>query len=240
MDDFLSIVTAVYDTPPLIDLCLNAVAKNTDVPYEHILVYNHPPYPNSWETVERLSKELPNIRIIDFGENVGVNKAYFSGFAEAKGNWFCKLDNDTIVPPKWASKMIKALKDVPDLFYLSSDLDKDRQKWASKIVEENGHRLEIMLEGKVTFSCVIWPRDKWELAVKAFPQQLNVYYGNQEEYFLDLCNQIGWKAAHYPEVVCEHLARTELTDRDYGDWKLCYFYRQTRLPFEEWRRQRYG
>jgi cellulose synthase/poly-beta-1,6-N-acetylglucosamine synthase-like glycosyltransferase len=227
----LSVVTPVYDTLVVTKMNVEAVLGNTDVPFEFIVVYNHPPY----EGVLAYLRGVEGLTILDFGENIGCHEAVNQGFRAAKGDYLCKLDNDTIVPPGWASKMIDALEKVDGLAYVSADLDKDRQPWKSRKEVINGVELEIMEEGYVTFSCVVWPRRYWEELGPLVG--LKRFYSGEESKMYELAKSKGYLAAHLPSVVCKHLARTEYTDRLYGDWKLAYIGGKTDLPFERWMRR---
>lgn len=236
MDYKLSIASAIYDTPMLTALFLQAIGNHTDVPYELILINNHPPYMGSDEIIKRWIEDESknNIHILDFNENIGCHEAINRGFDYAHGEYLCKLDNDTIVPPNWASQMLEAFEKIPELGFLSAYLDKDLQPWKRERKIINGIEIEFCPENMVTLSCAIFTRDAWEKLGPFKSIRDRKYYGGEEDTFYYKSKELEIMNGHYPKVVCKHMARTPLTFPPYGLWKLRYCAGWTNLPFDRW------
>src|SRR5215471_7263138 len=49
---------------------------------------------NSWQTIEQLSQENPNVKGIRFMRNYGKSQALHAGFARAKGDVIITMDAD--------------------------------------------------------------------------------------------------------------------------------------------------
>jgi len=232
----VSIATAIYDTPPMTQIFMEAVRENTDVPYEHILVYNHPPYKGAKERLNQIYLEDggEHIHILDYGENIGCHEAINRAFDYAEGEYLCKLDNDTIVPPGWASQMIEAFEKIPELGFVSSYLDKDLQPWKRERRIINGIELELCPENMVTLSCAMFRRSVWEILGPFKSIRDRRLYGGEEDTFYYESKRLGILNGHLPKVVARHMARTSLTHEGYGLWKLRYCAGWTNLPFDRW------
>jgi glycosyltransferase involved in cell wall biosynthesis len=235
----LSIVTPIFDSLAITKECIEAVQKNTDVPYEHILVNNHPPenqkgYAGVSRYIEDTVDRDPRMKLLDFGKNIGCFAAINEGFKIARGQYLCKLDNDTIVSPKWSSKMIHALEKIPELAYLSSYLDKDMQNWVRERKKINGVEIETLPHSMVTMSCCIFPRKSWD-NLGPWPEEIiKRVYGKGEGYMFNKVRRQELLIAHYPGVVCSHRARSKNSNAKYGDWKLQYCKNKTDKIFNEW------
>jgi GT2 family glycosyltransferase len=234
----LSIVTAAYDATEIARQCVEAVHNNTNVDYEHIIFYNHPPedqraYKGMRAMLVEKAKADPHINLIDPGENIGCFAAINRGFEMAKGEFLCKLDCDTIVPGRWDVRMLKAFEKIPELAYLSAYLNKDLiMRWERQRKKINGVELEILPKNMVTMSCCIYRRSAWE-KLGPFNLARKLYGGGEAEFFHKSQN-LGLLIAHHPRVVCQHKARTMHSHPGYGTWKLRYARGRTRLPFDRW------
>jgi predicted SAM-dependent methyltransferase len=92
----ISIIIPVWNQHDMTAECIDAVKRHTNVPYEIILVDNgsSPPYRGA------------AVRNID---NLGFPVAVNQGIRASKGDIICLLNNDVIVTPGWAGRMVKAL-----------------------------------------------------------------------------------------------------------------------------------
>ncbi|MBI4743222.1 MAG: glycosyltransferase, partial [Actinobacteria bacterium] len=236
----LSITTVCYNTLPIIKKCVGSVFKNTTVDFEYILVNNHPPYEGLAEYLDDLKNNHSNVTIIDPGENVGCHNGYNLAFAQAEGDYIVKLDDDTVLPDdkEWAQKMIKAFDKVPDLAYLSTDVEANVKIPRRTVVKDYGDGIileEPSGEDFVGTSCAMFPRKTIDLFG---PFQGRGLYGWEELHYSKQAKKYNLKIAHFPPIKIVHLGRTEESDPAYGLWKFEYGYGVTTDSLEKWQQER--
>lgn len=101
----VSIIVATLNTPELTRACLESLLKNTSVSHELILVNN-----SRSRAVRRCLKPFRDIRLIQNGRNLGYAKAANQGARAAQGKYLCFLNSDTLVPPRWAERLLEAAR----------------------------------------------------------------------------------------------------------------------------------
>ena len=90
----LSVVILNYNVKYFIDVCIQSVlAATKDLDAEVILVDNA----SEDGSVEWISQQFPQVKQINNSENVGFPKGNNIGVAQAKGEFLCILNPDTIV-----------------------------------------------------------------------------------------------------------------------------------------------
>ena len=90
----LSVVILNYNVKYFIDVCLQSVlAATQDLDAEVILVDNA----SVDGSVQWISQQFPQVKQINNKENVGFPKGNNIGVAQAKGEFLCILNPDTIV-----------------------------------------------------------------------------------------------------------------------------------------------
>jgi len=127
-EDLASIVIPHYRTPDLARLCLRAIRRFTNHPYEVIVVDNH----SDDGSVEAL-RQVRWIRLLARGpetEPEGVHahaSAMDLGTREARGRWLVSLHTDTIVRREgWLGALVGRLKASPNAAALGAGkLDTD-------------------------------------------------------------------------------------------------------------------
>lgn len=213
------IITCIYNQLPLIAECIQAVQENTTGDYEHVLVYNHPPYP---EVKEYINKS--GATVLDPLKNLGCHRGFNFAF-DFKGDqgfdYIVKLDDDTIVPKNWNEPMIEVLEQDDRLAYISSINKNARQgnNFAKRKVGK--YTIEIPRVGVVGFSCVMFPiKILNEIGVMS---KINTLYGGEELDFLERVRDAGKYGGYIKEVVACHLGN-ESREIDYVLWKYVYGY----------------
>ncbi|MFO8014947.1 MAG: glycosyltransferase [Phycisphaerae bacterium] len=127
-DDLASIVIPHYRTPDLARLCLRAIRRLTDHPYEVIVVDNH----SDDGSAEALD-EIAWIRLIRRGPETEAEAVYAHaaamdlGTRQARGRWLVSLHTDTIVRREgWLGDLVGRLKAAANAAALGSGkLDPD-------------------------------------------------------------------------------------------------------------------
>jgi len=110
--DLASLVIPHFETPDLVRLCLRAIRRLTDHPYETIVVDNHS-QDGSLEYLRRVGW----IRLIERGPQAEAEAVFAHasamdvGMVAARGQWLVSLHTDTIVrQPGWLGELIGRLQ----------------------------------------------------------------------------------------------------------------------------------
>ncbi|MFC0605236.1 glycosyltransferase family 2 protein [Winogradskyella pulchriflava] len=100
----LSVIILNYNVRYFLELCLKSVeAAIKELDAEIIVVDNNSP-DDSCEMVKSL---FPNVKLIENKENFGFSKGNNIGVAEAKGEYLCILNPDTVVAEDTFFKLLK-------------------------------------------------------------------------------------------------------------------------------------
>lgn len=106
-----SVIIVAYNNLALTRLCMESLLRNTGYPnYEVILVDNHST-DGTPEYLRSLAAMHAHIKILLNHENYGFARANNQGVAAATGEFLILLNNDTITPPGWMSRLLKHLHD---------------------------------------------------------------------------------------------------------------------------------
>jgi len=230
----LFVITCVYNKLDLVRACVEAVKQNTTGNYEHVLVYNHPPYPEIKKYINQ-----SGATVIDPLKNVGCHRGFNFAFDFRKDQGFdyvVKLDDDTIVPKKWNYPMMEVLNQDARLAYLSS-ID-DSAKQGGDFVERKigNYTIQIPRVGCVGFSCVMFPIQT--LNDIGTLSKVNTLYGGEELDFLERVRGAGKYGAYIKEITAFHLGN-ENRESDYVLWKYVYGYQGfTNKDFIEFKNDR--
>jgi|GEM_PF-1915778 len=91
-------------------VCLEAVLRNTNVPFEIVVVDN-----GSTDGTARYVRSLRDrrVRLIVHATNLGFSRAINRGLAVARGPYAVWLNNDCVVTPGWLERLQRALERAP-------------------------------------------------------------------------------------------------------------------------------
>lgn len=103
----VSIVIPVYNEERWLADCLEAVAKQSSMPGEVIVVDN-----NSTDGTLKIARRYRFVRVIREPRQ-GTVFARDAGFQAAQGDILARIDADTLIPPDWVAKVAQAFED-PD------------------------------------------------------------------------------------------------------------------------------
>jgi GT2 family glycosyltransferase len=105
----VSIIIPVYGNCNYTLKCLASIAANAPAsPYEIIVVDDCSPD----NTIEVLHK-VSGIRLISNHENQGFIRSCNGGAKEARGEYLCFLNNDTVVLPEWLDALLTTFREFP-------------------------------------------------------------------------------------------------------------------------------
>lgn len=242
-----SVIACIYNTLPLVKRTVESVLATLPKENELILVDNHSPDPKSRDYIYSLRQS--NVHVFTPEKNLGCHNGWNYGFDRSQGDIVWKLDDDTeILTRAWALLGENVLLDVPNLAYVSADIN---AKQANQYVFEmhgdsRGHqyKLEVAKNGVVGFSFVGFRRHD---VIRWGKMQVGPYratggkviaedrlYGGEEVFFASAARQEGKFIAHYPAIRVHHADNSE-RHPDYPMWKRVYGYHGwTNLPMDEW------
>jgi len=169
----VSIVIVTYNSLAFNRLCLESVFNDTDYPNYEIIVVDNASTDGTPEYLKGL--QHPRLRVLLNEENRGFSAANNQGLALANGEYFCLLNNDTIVSGSWLSTLVGHLRAHPGLGLVGPVTNAignearipvgycnllDMPAWASAYCQAHRDRLEDI--SMLAFFCVAMPRAVFE------------------------------------------------------------------------------
>ena len=106
-----SIIVVTYNNLALTRLCLESIVRNTDYPNYELIVVDNDSTDDTPEYLRHVAAQHPQVQIILNTENRGFAFANNQGLALSTGARLVLLNNDTVVPPGWLSRLLRHLED---------------------------------------------------------------------------------------------------------------------------------
>jgi GT2 family glycosyltransferase/glycosyltransferase involved in cell wall biosynthesis len=107
----VSIIVVAYNNLALTRLCLESILRYTEYPNYEIIVVDNNSSDGTQGYLRRLAAEHSRVRIILNSKNEGFARANNQGIALGTGQYLVLLNNDTVVPPGWLSRLLRHLED---------------------------------------------------------------------------------------------------------------------------------
>lgn len=101
----VSVVIPAYNEETHIAACLDAISRQTVVPYEVIVVDN-----NSTDQTVVIARRYPFVRVVREPRQ-GIVYARNAGFVAARGDIIGRIDVDTHVAPDWIAQLTRIFQD---------------------------------------------------------------------------------------------------------------------------------
>ena len=116
----LSIIITHYNTPELLDLCLKSINKTTKgIKKKEVVVADSE---SREETRELIKDRHSEARVVFNKKNVGYSKIVNAALKKVKGDYILILNADIIVLEGAISKMLKYMKNHPNVGVLGPQL----------------------------------------------------------------------------------------------------------------------
>ncbi|MCI0337267.1 MAG: glycosyltransferase [Acidobacteria bacterium] len=133
-----SIIIVTYNNLVLTRLCLESIFKNTEYPNYEVIIVDNNSNDGTQSYLQSTSEKHDNLIIILNRINDGFAKATNQGIRKAKGAYLVLLNNDTIVPQGWLSRLLMHLRDpaaglvgpVTNFVGNEAKIDADYSTWA--------------------------------------------------------------------------------------------------------------
>jgi GT2 family glycosyltransferase len=105
------VIVLTYDNLAFNRLCLASVLQNTDYPNYELIVVDNASTDGTVAELQRLAGQYPQVRVILNDHNAGFGPGNNQGLAAATGDILVLLNNDTIVPRGWLTRLARHLAD---------------------------------------------------------------------------------------------------------------------------------
>ena len=114
----LSIIIPHYNNAHHLPTCFKALRTQTYPRLEIILADNG----STDESLSLTRRDFPEVKIIEFGRNLGLAGAINRAIAQARGQVIIPLNNDTEVTPGWAEALVEMLQAHPEAGIVASKM----------------------------------------------------------------------------------------------------------------------
>ena len=115
----ISIVVPIYRSEKIIPILvqrIQSIFHENINEIELILVDDRSP-DESWQIIERLSREYEFVKGLQMSKNVGQHNAVMAGLSQSKGEYVILMDDDLQHPPEEIPRLIAEIKNGNDVCY---------------------------------------------------------------------------------------------------------------------------
>ena len=106
-----SIVVVTYNNLAVTRLCLESIIRNTEYPNYEVIVVDNSSSDDTPGYLRYLAGQDSKFQIVLNSWNAGFARANNQGIRSSSGDYIVLLNNDTIVPPGWLSRLLRHLRD---------------------------------------------------------------------------------------------------------------------------------
>lgn len=153
----VSFVMTVYNKEYYLPSVLKALLGQTGLKNPEFIFVDDLSSDKSVQIIKDMTKDIPNVTIVENDRNRGISARINQGIALAKGKWCRMLDSDDIFPLDSTEKMIKLAEELPaDMVYgCFTKTGKEPQELEKCMLEEftytyNQNALMGVLTGRFT------------------------------------------------------------------------------------------
>jgi GT2 family glycosyltransferase len=106
-----SVIVLTHDNLAFSRMCLASLLENTDYPNYELIVVDNASSDGTVAELQRLAGSIPNVKAILNDHNAGFGPGNNQGLAAASGEILVLLNNDTVVPRGWLTRLARHLED---------------------------------------------------------------------------------------------------------------------------------
>ena len=209
-----SVVVLTHDNLAFSRMCLASVLENTEYPNYELIVVDNASSDGTVEELKRLAGSISNIKVILNDHNAGFGPGNNQGLAAATGEILILLNNDTVVPRGWLTRLARHLDDASigligpatNRSCNEAQIDIPYQTYGEfqAVARSQGERYErerLPIRMPMMF-CVAFRRDTYE-RLGPLDERYEVGMFEDEDYALR-AKAAGFHVAWTPEVYVHH------------------------------------
>jgi GT2 family glycosyltransferase len=209
-----SVVVLTHDNLAFSRMCLASLLENTDYPNYELIVVDNASSDGTVEELQRLAGSIPIVRVILNDYNAGFGPGNNQGLAAATGDILVLLNNDTVVPRGWLTRLARHLNDAAlgligpatNRSCNEAQIDVPYQTYGefqavARFHGERHDRERVSIRMPMMF-CVAFRRDTYE-RLGPLDEQYEVGMFEDEDYALR-AKATGLHVAWTPEVYVHH------------------------------------
>jgi GT2 family glycosyltransferase len=205
----IAVVVLTHNRVHLLRKNVENVLLRTSPATHEIVIWNNASTDGTTAFLEALDD--PRIRVVNSEKNIGQN-AYARAFQLTTSPYMVEVDDDVVdAPAEWDATLLEAFVKLPQIGFLSADLEDDPHDVASQVrhherpdaytlVEENGVRL---LKGPTGGGCAITSRELNERA-GGFRQHTKEIFWLEDEAYIEDIERLGFQAAVLADLRVHH------------------------------------
>ncbi len=106
-----SVIVLTHDNLAFSRMCIASILENTEYPNYELILIDNASTDGSVEELKRLARDIPVVRAYFNDHNAGFGPGNNQGLREATGDLLFLLNNDTIVPRGWMTRLARHLED---------------------------------------------------------------------------------------------------------------------------------
>lgn len=210
----VSIVVLTHDNLAFNRMCLTSIFENTEYPNYELIVVDNASTDGTVDELRRLKASVRQLRIILNEQNAGFGPGNNQGLSAATGDIFILLNNDTIVPRGWVTRLTRHLNDrklglvgpATNRACNEAQIDRAYQTYGEYQALARQHRRDfdgqrVPIRMPMMF-CTAFRRDLYE-RVGPLDERYEVGMFEDEDYALR-AKQAGYLLAWTPEVYVHH------------------------------------
>lgn len=209
-----SVVVLTHDNLAFSRMCVASILENTEYPNYELIIVDNASQDGTRQEMERIAQTVRHVRVIANDHNAGFGPGNNQALAEATGDLLFLLNNDTMVPKGWLTRLARHLADA-ELGLIGpgtnrtcneAQIDLHYQTWAE--YQAAARRLALQHEGKrfpirmPMMFCTGFRRDVYE-KVGGLDERYEVGMFEDEDYALR-AKAAGYAVAWTPEVYVHH------------------------------------
>lgn len=211
----VSIIVLTMDNLAYNKLCLGSIFANTEYPNYEVVIVDNGSSDGTREWLDEVARAYPGVRVIANADNVGFGPGNNQGLAVATGSIFLLLNNDTMVPKGWMSRLVLAMHRHPEVGLMGPATNRtcnqaevpvsyqtyaELQAFAAERAKE--YRGEVEPIRMLAMFCTAFRRSLYE-ELGPLDEQYAVGMFEDEDYAMQ-ARQAGHEIAWAPEVFIHH------------------------------------